>query len=72
LTFNPDFTGVDFQVKTIRVDDRNIAIQLWDTAGEHIYPLNKGCWQNKELEDQKSGGGGCVLKGTVSRDGGFS
>ena len=26
--------GVDFQVKTIRVDDRNIAIQLWDTAGE--------------------------------------
>ena len=26
--------GVDFQVKTIRVDDRNIAIQLWDTAGQ--------------------------------------
>lgn len=25
--------GVDFQVKTIRVDERNIAIQLWDTAG---------------------------------------
>ena len=25
--------GVDFQVKTIRVDHRNIAIQLWDTAG---------------------------------------
>ena len=28
--------GVDFQVKTIRVDDRNIAIQLWDTAGTNI------------------------------------
>ena len=28
--------GVDFQVKTIRVDDRNIAIQLWDTAGEGL------------------------------------
>ncbi len=28
--------GVDFQVKTILVDDRNIAIQLWDTAGLHI------------------------------------
>ena len=27
------YEGVDFQVKTIRVDDRNIAIQLWDTAG---------------------------------------
>jgi GTPase SAR1 family protein len=26
--------GVDFQVKTIRVDGRNIALQLWDTAGE--------------------------------------
>jgi small GTP-binding protein len=26
--------GVDFQVKTIRVDERNIALQLWDTAGE--------------------------------------
>jgi hypothetical protein len=23
-------------VKTIRVDDRNIAIQLWDTAGIHV------------------------------------
>ncbi len=27
--------GVDFQVKTIRVDERNIAIQLWDTAGKN-------------------------------------
>lgn len=26
--------GVDFQVKTIRVDERNIALQLWDTAGK--------------------------------------
>jgi small GTP-binding protein len=34
--------GVDFQVKTIRVDDRNIAIQLWDTAGNvflNVYRL---------------------------------
>jgi len=29
--------GVDFQVKTIRVDDRNIAIQLWDTAGQERF-----------------------------------
>ena len=29
--------GVDFQVKTIHVDERNIAIQLWDTAGKLIF-----------------------------------
>ena len=29
-------TGVDFQVKTIRVDDRNVTLQLWDTAGNEI------------------------------------
>ena len=28
--------GVDFQVKTIRVDERNIALQLWDTAGKIV------------------------------------
>ncbi len=33
------FSGVDFQVKTIRVDERNIAIQLWDTAGNEEYLL---------------------------------
>ena len=33
--------GVDFQVKTIRVDDRNIAIQLWDTAGQERSETNQ-------------------------------
>jgi hypothetical protein len=36
--------GVDFQVKTIRVDDRNIAIQLWDTAGIHCKEKMPKIW----------------------------
>ena len=28
--------GVDFKVKTIRVDERNVAVQLWDTAGKNL------------------------------------
>ena len=35
--------GVDFQVKTIRVDERNIALQLWDTAGKKMHHLARGC-----------------------------
>ena len=26
--------GVDFQVKTFLVDEKNVALQLWDTAGQ--------------------------------------
>ena len=26
--------GVDFKVKTFRLDERNIVVQLWDTAGK--------------------------------------
>uniref|UniRef100_A0A9J2NZB2 EF-hand domain-containing protein n=1 Tax=Ascaris lumbricoides TaxID=6252 RepID=A0A9J2NZB2_ASCLU len=30
----PSTLGVDFQVKNARIDDKNVAIQLWDTAGQ--------------------------------------
>lgn len=33
VTHTQTTLGVDFKVKTIRVDERNIVIQLWDTAG---------------------------------------
>ena len=38
--------GVDFQVKTIRVDERNIALQLWDTAGK-IFCNELKQWKRK-------------------------
>ena len=34
--------GVDFKVKTIRVDERNIVIQLWDTAGNFLNLIQIG------------------------------
>ncbi|KAK7814854.1 hypothetical protein U0070_026355 [Myodes glareolus] len=29
--------GVDFRVKTLKVDNKNFALQLWDTAGQERY-----------------------------------
>lgn len=32
-----DEAGVDYRMKTIRVDERNVAVQLWDTAGQERF-----------------------------------
>jgi small GTP-binding protein len=29
--------GVDFQIKTVMIDNRIIALSLWDTAGQERY-----------------------------------
>lgn len=34
ICLNNKKKGVDYKVKTIRVDERNVAVQLWDTAGK--------------------------------------
>ena len=37
-TFVPNMAstlGVDYKVKTLRVNDKSMVVQLWDTAGEN-------------------------------------
>ena len=38
--FKPSFAatiGVDFQVKSLKVENRLVALQLWDTAGQEKF-----------------------------------
>ncbi len=44
IILTPDnFAGVDFQIKTIRVDEKNVALQLWDTAGTNNSKYAQKC-----------------------------
>lgn len=35
-TFTPTI-GIDFKIKTIRVKDKAVKLQLWDTAGQEKF-----------------------------------
>ena len=45
--------GVDFQVKMLRVDERNIALQLWDTAGEKKLRVHKYLYYPEKMQGVK-------------------
>lgn len=37
FTENPCTVGVDFKIKTIKVDSHIVKLQIWDTAGQERY-----------------------------------
>ena len=31
------FLGIDFKIKTIQIDGKNVKLQIWDTAGQERF-----------------------------------
>ncbi|CAF0821911.1 unnamed protein product [Didymodactylos carnosus] len=47
-TFTPTI-GIDFKIKTVRVRDKTIKLQLWDTAGqEKFYNITRSYYRNAD------------------------
>jgi len=32
-----EILGIDFKIKTINIDGRNVKLQIWDTAGQERF-----------------------------------
>ncbi|CAF0791332.1 unnamed protein product [Didymodactylos carnosus] len=47
-TFTPTI-GIDFKIKTVRVRDKTVKLQLWDTAGqEKFYNITRSYYRNAD------------------------
>ena len=41
--------GVDFKIKTLKVDDKHVKLQIWDTAGQERYKAICGAHYKRAL-----------------------
>ncbi|KAJ5076547.1 ras-related protein rab-37 [Anaeramoeba ignava] len=49
--FRPTTVGVDFKYKDLKIDNKKVRLEIWDTAGEEQYrnPLTSSIYKNTDI-----------------------